>query len=189
MEKNGILQPSGCTSSSYWFAMRATYGRNIKAKSILEEKGIEVFVPMQYTIVVRNGKRKKLLMPVIKDLIFVHTTKASIQSAKADIPFLYYITRPSQGKNIPLIVPDYQMKCFCDIASSDNDDVLFLATTLQSYFLHITKQFHGIVYSEFAVEVVPVGFHCPWRYVQLICYLFVKHSLGTHPGNFQLSRC
>ena len=126
MEKNGILQPSGCTSSSYWFARRATYGRNIKAKSILEEKGIEVFVPMQYTIVVRNGKRKKLLMPVIKDLIFVHTTKASIQSAKADIPFLYYITRPSQGKNIPLIVPDYQMKCFCDIASSDNDDVLFL---------------------------------------------------------------
>ena len=41
-----------------WFAMSATFGRELKAKAYLEEKDVECFVPMQYRLVRdRNGRR------------------------------------------------------------------------------------------------------------------------------------
>lgn len=125
MEYNDENTAPQSDSVCCWFAMRATYGRNIMAKNILSERGINSFIPMHTSIVIRRGKRKKQLIPVIKDLIFVHTSRPIIQSVKADIPYLHYITRPLSGKNIPVIVPEYQMNSFIAVASTDIDNVLF----------------------------------------------------------------
>ena len=55
-----------------WFAMSATFGRELKAKTFLETKSVKCFVPMKYQIVndKKQGKIKKLA-PAINNLIFV----------------------------------------------------------------------------------------------------------------------
>ena len=69
-----------------WFAMSATFGRELKAKAFLEKNNVECFVPMRYEIAkVRDGKKTKQLVPAVKNLIFVHTTRQRIQSLKSGV--------------------------------------------------------------------------------------------------------
>ena len=67
-----------------WFAMSATFGRELKAKTFLESKSVKCFIPMKYQIVndKKQGKIKKLA-PAINNLIFVYTTKERIQALKS----------------------------------------------------------------------------------------------------------
>lgn len=39
-----------------WFAMRVTYHRELEAKRLLDEKGVENFIPMKYEKSPRTGK-------------------------------------------------------------------------------------------------------------------------------------
>ena len=90
-----------------WFAMSATFGRELKAKTFLESKSVKCFVPMKYQIVndKKQGKIRKLA-PAINNLIFVYTTKERIQALKSVAEYLQYLTKTVAGKNIPIIVPE-----------------------------------------------------------------------------------
>lgn len=96
-----------------WFAMSATFGRTLKAKTFLESKQVKCFVPMRYEMVKdkTRGKIRKFV-PAINNLIFVYTTKERIQALKSDAEYLQYLTKPVSGKNIPITVPEYQMQQF-----------------------------------------------------------------------------
>ena len=54
-----------------WFAMRATYKRELVARDYLAGKGIEVFVPMKRVVKEVRGIKRKLTVPAINSLIFV----------------------------------------------------------------------------------------------------------------------
>ena len=56
--------------------MRATYGRNLMAQRLLETHKIESFVPMRKRTVKSGHRIKTDLIPVVRDLIFVHGEKA-----------------------------------------------------------------------------------------------------------------
>lgn len=45
------------------------------AYKFLREEGFEVFVPTKSQIITRNGKKVVEEIPVIRDLLFVHTEK------------------------------------------------------------------------------------------------------------------
>lgn len=110
-----------------WFAMSSPYRRELKAKFYLDGKNIENFVPMRYEIVKkRSGTKKRELVPAIHNLIFVHTSKNIIKQLKQGVDFLQFRTVPQNGKNIPIIVPDKQMKAFIAITESKNEELLFL---------------------------------------------------------------
>lgn len=111
-----------------WFAMSATFGRELKAKTFLESRQVECFVPMRYEIVKdkTQGKVRKLV-PAINNLIFVYTTKDRIQSLKAAVEYLQYITKPENGKNIPIIVPEYQMQQFKAVCDTYNENLVYLS--------------------------------------------------------------
>ena len=49
-----------------WFAMRATYRRGMQIKELLDRKGINNFIPMRYEIHLKNGRRRRELVPVIR---------------------------------------------------------------------------------------------------------------------------
>lgn len=108
-----------------WFAMSAPYRRELKAQAALGEKGIENYVPMRYEIVVRGAVKKKMLVPVIHNLIFVHCTKETIQNAKQSIHYLQYRTNREGGKNVPIIVPDKQMEDFKKVCDSYDEQIRF----------------------------------------------------------------
>lgn len=111
-----------------WFAMSATFGRELKAKTFLESKQVKCFVPMRYEIVKdkTQGKIRKLV-PAINNLIFIYTTKERIQALKSVAEYLQYLTKPVGGRNIPIIVPEYQMQQFIKVCQTQNDSVTYLS--------------------------------------------------------------
>ena len=113
--------------SLVWFAMSSPYRRELIAKEFLDKKGVECFVPMKETLVERrNGTKSRQMVPAIHNLIFVHTTKETIKTLKQGVNFLQYHTRPLNGKNVPIIVPDTQMQQFIAITNAGNDSITYL---------------------------------------------------------------
>ena len=115
------------TEETAWFAMSAPYRRELRAKQFLEERNIECFVPMRHAIVERGcGIKQRKLVPAIHNLIFVHTSKSTIKRLKQGVDFLQFLTRPIDGKNTPITVPDRQMELFISATKEFNDDIIYL---------------------------------------------------------------
>ena len=112
--------------------MRVTYNRELKVKDLLDALDIETFIPMQYRIIgVTGGSRERRLVPVIHNLIFVHSTQQVLTELKKErgesLP-IRYMTRPriDRGGHEIIRVPEKQMEDFIRVASAQMDDVLFL---------------------------------------------------------------
>ena len=126
-DRNTTAENLYCNNGEVWFAMSAPYRRELKAKSFLEGKHIECYVPMTKTVVTkRNGLKKSELVPAIHNLIFVHTSKERIKELKRGVDFLQYRTQPVNGKNTPIIVPDKQMEQFITITEAHKEHITYL---------------------------------------------------------------
>ena len=112
-----------------WFAMRATYGRNMEAKKMLDETGVESFIPMHHVISLGKGGRKiKKYVPVVRDLVFIRTTKEGMLLLKEDIDFLRNIYIPTaEGKKQAVVVPDEQMDNFIMVSGSQNEGIMYFS--------------------------------------------------------------
>ena len=75
-----------CETENRWFAMRATYGRNLMAQRLLEMQNIESFVPMRKRTTKVGRRIKTDMIPVVRDLIFVLSERDIIQEIKGKIP-------------------------------------------------------------------------------------------------------
>ena len=97
-----------------WFAMRATYGRNMEVKKKLDEAGFESFVPMRYVVSLdRRGRKTKKFVPVVRDLVFIRTDQATMYGLKQQFESLRNIYIPSEdGRKRVVIVTDDQMDSF-----------------------------------------------------------------------------
>lgn len=102
--------------------MRATYGRNLMAQRALELDKIESFVPMRKRTTKVGRRVKTDLIPVVRDLIFVLGERETVQEAKSKIPYLHYIVRPAEGKNLPVEVPEEQMQQFIAVCNEMDDN-------------------------------------------------------------------
>lgn len=112
-QKNVFLIASISHNGPEWYAMSAPYRREIKARELFESHGLECFVPMIYRIVdCGNGSRKRRLYPAISNLIFVRAERENIQHLKQRHGIVQYLTRPRDGRNIPITVPDKEMDSF-----------------------------------------------------------------------------
>lgn len=120
------LQGKETNDSETWFAMSAPFRKELAAKSQLERRFIESFVPMHYAIRTRGGRKSREEVPAINNLIFVRSTKERLQDAKNEIGFLQYLTRRENGRNVPIIVPDDQMQRFMAVARMRNEKVVYL---------------------------------------------------------------
>ena len=114
-------------NSKVWFAMRATYGRNLMAQRLLEVHKIESFVPMRKRTVKLGRRIKTDTIPVVRDLIFVLAEREEIQTAKGKIPYLHYITSPVAGRSVPVEVPDEQMQQFMAVCNEMDDNAELLS--------------------------------------------------------------
>lgn len=107
--------------------MRATYGRNLMAQRCLEASEIESFVPMRKRTVKLGRRVKTDMIPVVRDLIFVLGEREQVQEAKSRIPYLHYITRPVEGRNVPVEVPEEQMRQFIALCNEMDDKAELLS--------------------------------------------------------------
>ena len=114
----GVL-PQCHAATASWYALRATYSRELKVQAELSDRGVRTFVPMMW--------RDKKLVPAVSNLIFVYTTRETldlyIRSFGEDRPVNYYWDRTA---NRPLTVPDKDMENFIAVASTLDKDLIYL---------------------------------------------------------------
>ena len=101
-----------------WHAMRATYRRELDAVHLLEKENLGC-----YKVSIRKGKKVRTLVPVIRNLVFVHARPSDVQRVKSQITYLQYITDTRSGQKI--IIPDHEMQRFIAVAGTYNDHLLY----------------------------------------------------------------
>ena len=114
---------SEITEDEQWFAMRATYRRGMQIKALLDKEGINNYIP-------RRGRSRRTapqLVPVIRDLLFVRTTKDRITTLKKNLPYLHFIIRDSGLRREPIVVPERQMQQFIAVSSTDEEQLEWLS--------------------------------------------------------------
>ncbi|MDR2425324.1 MAG: UpxY family transcription antiterminator [Prevotellaceae bacterium] len=114
-----------------WYVLRVTYGREIPLKKYLDDNQIENFIPMQYQMIEKNGKKSKKLLPVIHNLIFVKTSKQTIDEFKPLIelkmPVRYIMDR---SKKLPMVVPECQMQHFIAVSGTCDENLVYLKSSI-----------------------------------------------------------
>lgn len=114
-----------------WFAMRVTYRRELAVKQMLDDAGVENFIPMRYEVRTVKEKKVRLYVPAVHNLIFVHCSESRIRDLKSGCNALQFMMRPIDGTRRPIIVSDIQMERFIRVAgTSDNKHLYFLPEEL-----------------------------------------------------------
>ena len=110
-----------------WYVLRVSYSRELKIKALLDEKGVESFVPMMWKKKTVDGKTVKQLVPAVNNLCFVRWTRAGITSLISSYgeksPVHFYWDRTTSR---PLTVPEKSMQDFMTVASTMDEDLIYL---------------------------------------------------------------
>ncbi len=120
---------SNCAPVENWFVFRATYGRAEKACAELESQNIETYLPMRYAVREVDGRRKRVLEPLIPGIVFARTTPEAADSlVKQSGQYLKYYrdkTKPEEaGLNPPLKVRDDDMENFIRLTSVKSEHIM-----------------------------------------------------------------
>lgn len=105
-----------------WYVMRDLKRHNDKspAYKVLSEANFEVFTPMVQKESIKNGKKIKELVPYIRDLLFVHSSKEQIDSFIYNIPTLQYRFLKGGKYKEAIVVDDFSMNCFIKAVNEFN---------------------------------------------------------------------
>ena len=107
-------EPAAEEPKKSWFVMRDLKRANAKmpAYKLLMEKEIEVFTPMHTVLKVVKGRQQKVQEPFVRDLLFVHDTRAAIDPIVEVTPTLQYRYERGKGYKVPMVVRDAEMNRF-----------------------------------------------------------------------------
>ena len=102
-----------------WYVMRDLKRANAKqpAYKLLEENKIEVFVPMKWSLVTRQGKKVREEVPFMPDLLFAHDTRGNLDPVLDRTPTLQYRWLRNTWRE-PMTVPDADMDRFINAVSN-----------------------------------------------------------------------
>ena len=110
-----------------WYAIRVTYSREMIFKEYLDGHNVENFIPMHYESTDLGAKKSRKLVPIIHNLVFVHSTKGSIDTFKSELEVrlpIRYIMDKATGR--PIIIPDKQMQDFIAVSGTYDDQLVYL---------------------------------------------------------------
>lgn len=114
--------------SECWYALRVSYSRELKLKAVLDDHGFENFIPMSYKMVEKDGQRKRVRVPAIHNLVFVHACYALLRALHDDPatrPPFYFLCQ--RGTRNPIVIPDAQMRNFLLVAGTEDESLLYLS--------------------------------------------------------------
>uniref|UniRef100_UPI00359C9A6A UpxY family transcription antiterminator n=1 Tax=Bacteroides uniformis TaxID=820 RepID=UPI00359C9A6A len=136
--KDGVSVENVPFENKQWFVLRVSYGRIIKAKALVEAKGLECYVPLRYKEVRKKGKKRIITEPLLPSFLFVHASAEQVDSFLQDKsikPFeniallSYYYDHTSHcekspTKNPPLVISDSAMDNFIHLTSIHNPHII-----------------------------------------------------------------
>ena len=96
--------------------MKSEYYRNRELSWLSFDERVlgEARDKVQYKISICRGRKVRALVPVIRNLVFVHARPSEVQRFKSQITYLQYITDTRSGQKI--IIPDHDMQRFIAVA-------------------------------------------------------------------------
>ena len=105
-------------TQKYWYALRVTYSREMKVKSFFDDLGIETFIPMQEVERIVFGRKRKMVVPAIHNLIFVRIEPNQIKRIKqtTTLPVCYIMNPESKS---PVTIDDKQMQDFITVCNAN----------------------------------------------------------------------
>lgn len=111
----------------HWFVMRDLKRANAKlpAYKQLAELQFEVFTPMKETLSIHDGKRIREKVPFIRDLLFVRSTRETLDPVVDKTPTIQYRFQKGSYK-IPMTVAEDEMKRFIHAVSETEKPLYFL---------------------------------------------------------------
>lgn len=117
--------PDSCHNR--WYALRVSYSRELKVQERLSSLGIRTFVPMMWKKKEVDGRTVKVLMPAVNNLCFACSTRERLRDfiasygEKSPVHFIW-----NRATRNPIIVPDRQMNDFMQVASTLDEDLIYL---------------------------------------------------------------
>ena len=136
--RNGVSVENVPAGNKRWFVLRVSYGRIDKAKTFVEAKGLECYVPLQYKEVRKQGKKRIITEPLLPSFLFVHATAEQVENLLHDIKIVanesrallsYYFNhtihrQDNPNRNPPLTIRDEAMNNFIRLTSIKNPHII-----------------------------------------------------------------
>ena len=136
--KGGVSVENVPAGNKQWFVLRVSYGRIDKAKTYVEAKGLECYVPLQYKEVRKQGKKRIITTPLLPSLIFVHAAAEQVEALLHDNKVVanesrallsYYFNhtihrQDNPDRNPPLTIQDEAMNNFIRLTSIKNPHII-----------------------------------------------------------------
>ncbi len=136
--KGGVSVENVPAGNKQWFVLRVSYGRIDKAKTFVEAKGLECYVPLQYKEVRKQGKKRIITEPLLPSFLFVHATAEQVENLLHDIKIVanesrallsYYFNhtihrQDHPDRNPPLTIRDEAMNNFIRLTSVKNPHII-----------------------------------------------------------------
>lgn len=136
--KGGVSVENVPAGNKQWFVLRVSYGRIDKAKTFVEAKGLECYVPLQYKEVRKQGKKRIITTPLLPSLIFVHASAEQVEALLHDNKVVANESRPllsyyfnhtihrqdNPDRNPPLTIQDEAMNNFIRLTSIKNPHII-----------------------------------------------------------------
>ena len=136
--RNGVSVENVSAGNKQWFVLRVSYGRIDKAKTYVEAKGMECYVPLQYKEIRKQGKKRIIPTALLPSLIFVHASAEQVETLLHDNKVMtnesqallsYYFDhtihrQDNPDRNPPLTIRDEAMNNFIRLTSIKNPHII-----------------------------------------------------------------
>lgn len=126
------------TENEQWFVLRVSYGRILKAKTFVEAKGLECYIPLRYKEIKKQCKKRIIIEPLLPSFIFIHTTEEQIEALLHENKVVTNESRPllsyyfdhtihrqdNPDRNPPLTIRDEAMSNFIHLTSIKSPHII-----------------------------------------------------------------
>ena len=129
--KGGVSVENVPSGNKQWFVLRVSYGRIIKAKALVEAKGLECYVPLRYKEVRKKGKKRIITEPLLPSFLFVHASAEQVDSLLQNKSI-----KPIE--NIALLSYYYDHTSHCENAPTKNPPLVISASAMDN-FIRLTS--------------------------------------------------
>ena len=158
--QTGVSSEYTSKESHNWYVLRVTYNRVQKAIDIVSNAGVQSYIPMHYVLKKENGKKKRVLIPLLPNFFFVYTTREGADSIvkkkrNEQLSIIkYYLdkTKPMEvnEKHPPLTIPFDAMINFIKATNTENQHVRIVSSEQCHYksgdmVKIIDGEFEGVV--------------------------------------------
>ena len=153
----GVSTKNTLSETPQWYALRTTYGREMKAYAYLTAKGVTAFCPTIQVVKEVNGAHKNITQSRLPNIFFAYGTQKEMEKYVYDnvnLPFLrFYYRHFHEGSKIlktPLIVPEQQIESLRIICESEAEDILLVPEEVEKFKtgqkVRFTQgKFHGVI--------------------------------------------